>query len=41
MMGVRKEEIMGLSSCFYNPIGVVVFASSFDRQSLEWEGEDG
>ena len=33
--GGRKEERMGLSSCLYNPVGVVMFVSSFD---LEWEG---
>jgi len=33
---VMKEEMIAMSPCLYS-LGVVVFVSSLDHQSLEWE----
>ena len=37
MMGIMKEEVIAMSPCLYNLAGMVVFVSSLDHQSLEWE----
>ena len=40
MVGVRKEEVIAMSPCLYNPARMVMFVSSLDRRTVEWEGRD-